>query len=101
MSVPGYVIEPTNSLGHERQYISDNEYLGQPGHPDKRKVSGVKHPNNPCQNHVDGRGEEGRCQQNQERLCDIGAPYPFVLFLVCLDATCNIADRLDCFITVG
>lgn len=95
------MIEHTSSLSYKRQDISSDKDLGQPVHPDDGEVSSVEHPNHPTQDHVDGRSEEGRSQEDCERLHDIGTLFPFRLVLRCLDGSSDISDGLDCFVQLA
>lgn len=95
------MVEPTCSLCHKRQDISKDKDLGQPADPDDGKVRGVEHPDSPAQNHVDGGREESRCQEDRQRLQDIGALFPFRLFLCCLEGPSGISDCLDCLVPNG
>lgn len=61
----------TSTLGQERQDITSHKDLGQPIRSNHGQVTRLEQGDQAAENHVDGRREESRAQQEKNRLDDV------------------------------
>ena len=85
----------THALQGERDNVAGHEDRGEPFRAHQRVCLSVCDEDDPGQFHVDARGEEDGCEQQQEFLDDEGRQCPVGRLFAAGDAA-NVADPFNC-----
>lgn len=86
----------TAALEHETEDIAEDKGLGEPPSADDRVFLAVCKEDDTSENHVDGRGEEGGCDENVGALDAVGHHLPFAVWLSGGGSTSAISSEFNC-----
>lgn len=82
-------------MSHDGGNVTKEKDLCQPFEPDHRVFLCIQEPDEPSKDHIDGGGEEGRTQQQEESLDEVRTLGPLPGLLTCIDSSGRISDRFN------
>ncbi len=95
VKVDGQMGGLTSALRHERNDVARHKDLGHPRRADQRVLLRAQQADQAREDHVDGRGQQRRAEQDEQRLHDVDAERE-VGGLLGGDGAADIAERFDC-----